>query len=291
MIRNLQNAYAAFQKWYLFQKRKTFIRNLTKLEELYDYKCIFILSTGRCGTKLLTEIINLSNEVWVEHEPYPELAFQSYHAYKNQYTIDQLKAGFLHARLDLIKKCYENSLKYCETNNRISLYAPAISNIFPNAKFIHLVRNPGEFIRSGIRRGYYTTMNSEISGHLEPRINSSLIKKWPTMSQIEKIAWQWNTINNEIENFKQTISPNQICTILSQDLFVNPEVTIKIFDFMEVANPYFGTKESRRLKNILKYPINVQKIGTYPKYDDWNKEDKLTVERMTPLADTYDFKL
>ena len=89
------------------------------------------------------------------------------------------------------------------------------------------------------------------------------------MSQIEKIAWQWNTINNEIENFKQTISPNQICTILSQDLFVNPEVTIEIFDFMEVANPYFETKESRRLKKILKYPINVQKKGTYPKYDDW----------------------
>ena len=203
--------FTLFQKWYLFQRKKIPIQNLTRFEPFNNYKCIFVLSTGRCGTKLLTKILNFSSELWVDHKPSPELAFQSYRAYKYQYTLDQLKTDFSNSRLDMIKKCYKNSLIYCETNNRISLYARAISNIFPNAKFIHLVRHPGEFVRSGIRRGYYTRMNAEISGHLEPRENSSLIEKWSIMSQIEKIAWQWNTINSEIENFKKNITnPNSI---------------------------------------------------------------------------------
>ncbi|HIA30627.1 MAG TPA: sulfotransferase [Candidatus Marinimicrobia bacterium] len=291
MIRNLKYMFTLFQKWYLFQRKKIPIQNLTRFEPFNNYKCIFVLSTGRCGTKLLTKILNFSSELWVDHKPSPELAFQSYRAYKYQYTLDQLKTDFSNSRLDMIKKCYKNSLIYCETNNRISLYARAISNIFPNAKFIHLVRHPGEFVRSGIRRGYYTRMNAEISGHLEPRENSSLIEKWSIMSQIEKIAWQWNTINCEIENFKKTIPPNKICTIQSQSMFINPEVTIQLFDFIGVANPFIGTRGRSCLKNILNHPINVQKIGSYPTYDNWSNKDKLTVKRMAPLAKNYGFTL
>ena len=74
-------------------------------------------------------------------------------------------------------------------------------------------------------------------------------------------------------------------------MFINPEVTIQLFDFIGVANPFIGTRGRSCLKNILNHPINVQKIGSYPTYDNWSNKDKLTVKRMAPLAKNYGFTL
>ena len=66
-----------------------------------------------------------------------------------------------------------------------------------------------------------------------------------------------------------------------------------ILNFLKIIfeNPFIETKGKRSIKKILKRPVNAQKIGTYPKYDDWPKEDKLKVKRMAPLAEMYGFKL
>jgi len=196
---------------------------------------IFVLSTGRSGTKFITEILEAYPSLWVEHSPSPELAHQSYLIYRESPDVDSIKLAFLHARMDAMNRAHASGYRYVETNNRITFYAEAIAQIFPNAKFVHIVRSPAEFVRSGMRRGYYSTMIPELSGHIEPRLCDPIRDIWSELTRVEKISWQWNTINESIERFKATIDANRLFFCRSDDLFLNPDVATSLLEFVGVS--------------------------------------------------------
>ena len=52
----------------------------------------------------------------------------------------------------------------------------ALGELFPKAKFIQLVRHPGDFVRSGIRRKYYSG-NENDDSRITPLINDQYNNK------------------------------------------------------------------------------------------------------------------
>lgn len=274
-----------YRECYLLYKRKS-SQKTANWKEIQGINSVFVLSTGRAGTKLLTNILKKYSELWVEHSPSPTLAQQSSLIYQEKVSGKLLEWSFLHARLDLLSHTYRAGLHYVETNNRISMYAPAIANLLPHAKFIHLVRHPGEFVRSGMRRGYYDTMDPEQWGHLVPRRNDPIFHTWQNLNRIEKISWQWNEINRQIETFKQTIDSERVLFIKSDNLFSSPETSRKIAQFMGIE-----PIENEKIKRILQKKVNRQTRGDFPKYPDWSTEEKDSLKRMAQLASSYDFKL
>ena len=261
-------------------------QQLLTWDSIRNTECLFILSTGRCGTKFLTKIFTKSQQTWVEHSPKPELAHQSSLIYRNNVSNEALKWSFIHARLDILSQIYKANLKYIETNNRITLYAPAIAEILPKSKFIHLIRHPGEFVRSGMRRGYYERINPEKSGHLIPRLDDPVFKQWPNWDRIEKIAWQWNEINQTIEEFRETIESNRFLRITSDQLFFEDSIFAKISQFTGISLP-----DGIEIEKIKKYPVNRQRTGYFPKYSDWSVEQKTLLKRQAHLASLYGYNL
>ena len=112
----------------------------------------FILSTGRAGTQYLTELLNELPGLQALHEPQPELLYASRWAYEHQEKTEMLEAAFLAARYEFIRNAHLSGLRYVETNNRLCFLADGIAKAFPKARFIHLVRHPEAFIRSGLQR-------------------------------------------------------------------------------------------------------------------------------------------
>ena len=53
-------------------------------EILQRADCCFVLSTGRCGTGMLTKILSQSQDLWPLHEPSPNMIYASTQAYQKR---------------------------------------------------------------------------------------------------------------------------------------------------------------------------------------------------------------
>ena len=258
---------------------------LPPVTDVLDQAYVFVLSTGRCGTLLMTKILSRSSDLCVQHNPKPELEYASAVLHRDNLGVEAQMLAMLAARFDIFfLDCYLRGKTYVETNNRISLFAPGLSRLLPKAKFIHLVRNPADFVRSGMRRNYYK------QGFIQhQRLDGSQNLCWQSFSQLEKIAWEWNEINLKIEDFKASTNTDRILTIKSEDLYEKKQTISQLFDFLGVSNPFYGVKQEQSLREILANPVNAQKAGKFPRYRDWSERDKHALWRIATLAPKYGY--
>lgn len=270
---------------FLLAREKLIGSCLPSAEEVLDQKYVFVLSTGRCGTKLITEILLKSPLLRVEHSPKPELEYASSIVHRDSIEDDALRLAIVAARFDLFfLDTFLRGRIYVETNNRVSLFGPALAKLLPNAKFIHLVRDPADFVRSGMRRNYY---NGRTVQH--QRLDGSRNFEWNYFSPAEKIMWEWNEINSRIEDLKSELSSDRVLTIKSEALFSCLDVTRQIYGFIGVDNPFDSKRGERALSRLLSKPVNSQKVGDFPHYPDWSLADKEALKRIATMAEVYEY--
>ncbi len=242
----------------------------------------FVLSTGRAGTLLLTQLLQLSPRISVAHQPRPELIRSSKLAYEQiKKQPDIFRETFKSAREEMLLDALSQDQVFVETNNRITFFAPIIRDVFPNAVFIHLVRHPGSFVRSGIRRQWYSDKHEHDIGRIVPQ-SGAMKESWHGLSQIEKIGWLWNETNQFIEETKTVLGKNFLF-VKAEDLFKDVSVTQKIYEFINVDSPSVSLLQ----KNLK--PVNVQKKGEYPPYREWPENDKAALKRVAPLMKKYGY--
>ncbi len=206
----------------------------------------FVLSTGRCGTKLLTEILQKSTDIDPVHVPTPELTYYSEVAYRKAHSDPDLINKIVDtARYEQIRDAWLLQKKYVETNNRITFFCHALADLYPNSTFIHLVRKPEEFITSGLARNWYSGSVLHDEGRITPEDKE--------LNQAEKIAWLWNETNSFIEEFKEVHSSDRVFTVLSEDLFKLVEASQQIFEYLSLEPP-----KRSILRKLIAKPINQQ---------------------------------
>jgi len=265
-------------------------KNLNYNQHLYDqilkdFNPIFVLSTGRCGTLFLSNILSVFDMVDVFHKPSPEMYFYSKIAYQKFKTDPKLiEHVFAASRFELILESYKRNRLYVETNNKITFFAYAINSIFSNALFIHLLRHPGDFVRSGIRRNWYTGTNKHDLGRILPEESSV---DWINFSSIEKMSWLWNETNKFIENFKSSLNnPQRIITVKSEDLFSSQDEVIRLLNFIGLSEI-----PNKKILKILNNPANIQKKGKFHPYQDWDDNEKDQLRRQIKINSIYKYPL
>lgn len=250
---------------------------------------VFFLSTGRCGTKWFSNLLTHHKELFVLHNPVPSLAIQSKLAYeifktgnlKNSH-LDLLQEIFLTGREQHLRYSFKTNKRYIETNNYITFFAPLLIKLFPDAKFVHLYRHPGEFVRSAIRRNYYTKNNPENLKRIVP-LDGQQKEQWEQFSQIEKTAWLWNETNLFIEQFKEK-KPEKVFDFNFNEL--TTDHVIKLLQFLEIQINHGIISKSLNKKT------NVQKKGNFKKYSNWEKTKKQELINIcNELAAKYNYNL
>jgi hypothetical protein len=250
-----------------------------------EAKCGFVLSTGRCGTGLLTRILGKSQNVDVYHAPMPELKIASKRAYEREFeSIDAYKDLVVAARYELIMASYICDRVFVETNNRISFFARYLADVFKNSVFLHIVRHPADFVRSAIRRGYYE--DPQVSSGLIVPLPGSLDVDWEKLTPIERAAWLWNETNASIEVFAKTISSNRFLRVKAEDTFENVSTIAQVLQFLRAEQ-----LSEKKIRQLIRHPVNAQEIGHFPKYTHWTTQQKRLLSVFTPLAASYDYKL
>lgn len=240
---------------------------------------VFVLSTGRTGTKLLTNVFRTNPSLHVEHKPDPELSMQSllaYRACKNSAyaPLECIGEMFLAGREHLLRECQLQRKTYVETNNKVTFFAPAIAALFPQAKFLHVHRHPGEFIRSGLNRNWYNGHQYDAARLPPPE---------ELQTPLEKIAWLWNETNQMIQNFTSSIDEDRYAELSLPDL--------KTDRLTSALNRLGVEVEADVVRRLGSTPVNVQKNMTVPAYESWPAEDLNRVASLCPLAATYGYSL
>ena len=227
---------------------------------------VFVLSTGRVGTMLLTRLFELEKGLYIEHEALPEMLYTGKLAYADPSNIEFTKGAFMAGRYEAIRDCQLQNLRYVETNNRLTFFAPAMAALFPNAKFIHLLRHPDSFVSSGIQRNWYTGKTITDEGRIAPAKDSGIER------QQDKIAWLWNATNAFIEDFKEGAGKDRTLTVRAEDLFSNTEEAERILNWLDFK------ADKTSIQKVLNRPVNTsRKKKTQQEYNP----------DLTPLVEKY----
>ncbi len=289
-IRELYNLNAGLIKQKMLNRRGMNIRQNTDYSILpktvhREARCCFVLSTGRCGTGLLTRLLEVSEEIRCEHAPLPELVYFSRLSYESlREDGEKSQLGIDMARYELIRDTFFTNRIYVETNNRITFFAPYLAELYEQSNFIHLVRHPGDFVRSGIRREWYTGRHPHDSGRIVP-IDDNI--DWDSMNPIEKISWLWNETHQFIEDFKASLKiRNRAMFVKAEDLFSIPRTTVKIYEFLQLEPPL-----ETSIHRIIRHPVHAQRTGDFPKYSEWTSEQKEQLKRYAILSSKYGYDL
>jgi predicted DCC family thiol-disulfide oxidoreductase YuxK len=107
------------------------------------------------------------------------------------------------------------------------------------------------------------------------------------MTQIEKIAWLWNETNQFVDDFKASLrDPNRIMFVKAEDLFSGTEAVVRIFKLLQLE-PLLEKKINR----VMRRPVNAQRSGDFPKYQQWSSEQKAQLKKYAVLSAKYGYEL
>ncbi len=236
-----------------------------------DTPAVFVLSTGRTGTETLTRLLDLHDSIDAYHEPHPQLLVERKKARLEVYANPKrYQRIFCHSRAALILKSRMRGKLYAETSARLTFFAPVISSLMPNAKFVYMHRHPGDVVRSGMRRGWYVNHPADYA-RIEPGPQEEAHRHWHSWGAFEKICWYWDAYNRFALNFMDSMPDNRIFVMPSEMLYQGRGVGT-LFEFMGLDKP-----DDQKIEDVLRHKYNKQTKSSFPKFDDWDSEMKQTL--------------
>jgi hypothetical protein len=155
-------------------------------------KAVFMLSTGRTGTGTFAHLLQQSNNVRAFHTPNPEMIKEALEV-QQAWTPPSAHIGFKTKAIKDIMRGHREKI-YAETNPKLYPFARELDAAF-DARFFWVIRDPFEYVNSGLSRNWYTGTGGVWDQYRErPRDG------WDAdMTQVHKIAWHWCEINSTIE--------------------------------------------------------------------------------------------
>ncbi len=228
------------------------------------HPAFFVMSTGRSGTQTLARLLEMATNAKVWHHPEPTMIMETLHAYWGD--IDR-RSTFWTGRGRIIREAWDAGVIHGETDHNMTPFCDVIAEDVPDARFLILVRDPREFVRSGMRRGYYRAQGAWESGRLRPRGDDPRRPRWLSRPQFEQVSWLWAETYRHIERIRGRIGENRIKVVRFEDLVAGPDEIEAVFGFLGLDGFDHG-----RAVEILGRKLNAQRFGDFPHPLDWSAD-------------------
>ena len=243
-------------------------------------KVIFIVSTGRTGTRFLARFFrSLSPKIDSRHEPDPDFLKLGVNYARGLVSSERAVNAIAERRLWICDELRKNNKNiYIESNNRYFSLIPLLWEIFPDAKIIHIVRDGRDVVRSTMNRDFYTPRDG-IYFRKKMRLQATefpydaYCSRWETMSQFEKVSWHWvrkdSFIHQTVKDDKRAI------TVKFEDIFNKESGYQRLWemvDFMDIGID----KQIFQKQCVLSMDkkLNVSKKEEFPRWQDWSFEQR-----------------
>ena len=238
---------------------------------------LFIIGTGRNGSKVSAHCLSanlksketdLHGEI---HGGINPLWFKK--CYKGKIDKGSIINTFKKSRDEEINKCKEI---YIEKNHLLVPILNEINEIYPDAKFLYIPRNPKDIIRSYAARNPYKPekmTGTYGEGRLTPRNDDPIMPEWKTWNNFEKSIWYVYEMTRMINEFLETI-PKKQYKLLSYEQFTSkPSSFRKIYNWLKLDY------DLKKIKDVLNAPIGSSCKDKAPHWLDWTDEQKNIYDR------------
>lgn len=205
---------------------------------------------GFGGTHLLAKLLDLCPNVDCGHERKakcsPHALFDKFlPVYRGEGSASEV---ILAERVPMISQTLNTGQKFGEINGALTFFVKALYEHFPDAKFIHMVRDPRKQIISTHNTGIYDYSvyeKEKMWWWPYPREGDPYYEKWEGLSILEKCAWDWYLYNNTILEELEHIPKERVFFYKFEDMIRGNKLS-ELFSFLELFRP-----EQRSIEHLL----------------------------------------
>ncbi len=229
-----------------------------------DRPRFFCQNIGGCGS---TYIIQLLRDNGIEnafHERAPDLNEIGVEHFENPISRNRLIRILRYTRHDV----------FFEANNRFFTLTQELALAFPNAKFLHLYRDPAEAVRSNMSK-------PNVEPYLKENVRlRSSVGGPPAASSLEKFCHHWRIANQRLYDDLQAVSRRT----------GRPYLTLSFEDLIAGRLDSFEEFTGLSLTRRTRPPVNQRAPraeGRFPEFEKWSPEQQQALTAICgPLLQT-----
>jgi hypothetical protein len=217
---------------------------------------IFVVSTGRSGSKAIVELLNQHPTIDAYHDCFPHI-----NSWSAEYLYNNVSSKIIEERLSILFNSFSinHELVHCQSDQKLAPLIKILADLYPHAKFLWLIRNAKSFVNSSYSRGwFYNSEFNYIDNALEfceankspshyyayHRANGHRIGEvdedvWRNMTAFERNCWYWSYWNSLIEGQLNNISEERWIIVKLEEL---DECQSRILEFLEVSMKNLNAK-------------------------------------------------
>lgn len=215
---------------------------------------IFIFGAPRSGTTFLGKCISNLPELSYHFEPVLTKAAVRY-VYTQQWSYPNARRFYRSVYAWLMLTHLNGDLRFCEKTPRNCFILPFLWQTFPDAKFIHIIRDGRDASLSLSHKPWYKN-DMKGSGAKDPGgypfgpkarfwVEPDRIEEFETTSDLHRCIWLWRRYLESAREGASQLPPQQYHEIKYENLVQTPELeATKLLDFLEI------TTDSSRLKFV-----------------------------------------
>jgi hypothetical protein len=175
----------------------------------------FILSAGRSGSKTIASTLDRFRNCVCRHHPQPELVVESTEYFYGEYPKEEIAHTLRETRPLTCKHTI-----YGEANLQLTLLIPVLCEVFPQCKFVWIIRDGRDQVASTFCRGWY---DPEVDPERNPlwsqarlwgdRTGDFAEEEWKAMTPFQRCCWQWKKYNRIAEQELTRLSADRWCRV------------------------------------------------------------------------------
>lgn len=236
----------ADRKKYQRQKRLMSVKRLWRML-IPNLRCpIFIIGSGRSGTTFLGSCLGELPEYSYHFEPVITKASARY-IYEKQWSVESAMRFYRMTYSWLMRLHFDADLTFAEKTPRNSFIIPFLHKTFPDAKFVHIIRDGKDVALSLLKKPWYRA-DSEDLDLSEPGgykygpyarfwVEKERVHEFEATSDIHRCIWLWRRYIESILTNANYLPASQYYELRYEELVANPANEAKyLLDFLEISS-------------------------------------------------------
>ncbi len=209
---------------------------------------LFIVGAPRSGTTFLGECVAELPEISYHFEPVLTKAAARY-VYEKKWSFTFSTLFFRWVYSWLMRIHFDGDLCFSEKTPQVSLVIPFLFHAFPDARFIHIVRDGRDSAISLSKKLWYQN-RMKGSGAKEPGgyplgpkarfwVEHDRVLEFETTNDLHRCVWLWRRYLEIISASLKNLPEGSVLEIKYEDLVKKPEYeATRILDFIGISDRY-----------------------------------------------------